>query len=308
MEKDCTVFSNERYVLGQKNGLPYITVNGEEYKLTCHPYEPCLYITDKDGRLTAVHNAFDPSSVLESFSEGKTVTSITGTRYDALDFCRMVEYAAGKYDLQIDDAEKVFGPRENTHEKKATPDKKAQEKKADAAIDQIDQCPESDRVIEDDAFYDLIEKYPDCVVDYCLVKNENYASGYNAHRSALLRASRKLFIDVDGSTIWHYDADKADTKQISAGELFAPAVDNGKLNYRKAFLKPPYPTGYTDSDFDLINEALFPNGTSGLEVYEWTTDWSEYFDEGHEWWGALCLTVYDKTLDRFAVIMASATD
>ena len=34
----------------------------------------------------------------------------------------------------------------------------------------------------------------------------------------------------------------------------------------------------------------------------------EYFDEGHEWWGALCLTVYDKTLDRFVVIMASATD
>ena len=39
-----------------------------------------------------------------------------------------------------------------------------------------------------------------------------------------------------------------------------------------------------------------------------TVDGAEYFDEGHEWWGALCLTVYDETLDRFAVIMASATD
>ena len=36
--------------------------------------------------------------------------------------------------------------------------------------------------------------------------------------------------------------------------------------------------------------------------------WSDYFDEGREWWGALCLTVYDETLGRFAVIMASATD
>lgn len=57
-----------------------------------------------------------------------------------------------------------------------------------------------------------------------------------------------------------------------------------------------------------MNAALFPNGTDQLEVYEWTTDWSDYFDEGHEWWGTLCLTVYDKSLDRFVVIMASATD
>jgi len=56
------------------------------------------------------------------------------------------------------------------------------------------------------------------------------------------------------------------------------------------------------------NEALFPKGKEGLEVYEWTTDWTEYFDEGHEWWGTLCLTVYDKLLDRMVVIMASATD
>ena len=60
--------------------------------------------------------------------------------------------------------------------------------------------------------------------------------------------------------------------------------------------------------YEANDVAFFPNGTGDLEVYEWTTDWSDCFDEGHEWWGALCLTVYDKTLDRFAVIMASATD
>ena len=80
------------------------------------------------------------------------------------------------------------------------------------------------------------------------------------------------------------------------------------MNYRKAFLKPPHTNSYSDADFYKINAALFPNGTGGLEVYEWTTDWSEYFDEGHEWWGTLCLTVYDKALNRFAVIMSSATD
>lgn len=80
------------------------------------------------------------------------------------------------------------------------------------------------------------------------------------------------------------------------------------LNYRKAFLCPPHGNSYTDSDFDRINSFLFPAGTASLEVFRWTTGWSEYFDEGNEWRGSLCLTVNDKTLDRFAVIMASATD
>ncbi len=83
---------------------------------------------------------------------------------------------------------------------------------------------------------------------------------------------------------------------------------DGELNYRRAFLCPPQESRYTGKDFARVNAALFPQGTDGLEVYVWTTDWSDYFDEGHEWWGALCLTVYDSSMGRFAVIMASATD
>ena len=66
--------------------------------------------------------------------------------------------------------------------------------------------------------------------------------------------------------------------------------------------------GFTDRDFALVNAALFPNGADELEIYEWDTDWSDYFNDGREWWGTLCLTVYDGTLRRFAVITASATD
>ena len=90
--------------------------------------------------------------------------------------------------------------------------------------------------------------------------------------------------------------------------LFAPADKNGALNYRKAFLYPPHTNRYTDADFDRINAALFPNGTDSLEAYAWSTDWSDYFDDGHEWWGTLCITVYDRSADRFVVILASATD
>ena len=298
---DTVVFGDGRYTFGKKDGTPYLTVGDRTYTLSCHPYEPCLYIRDESGATTAVHNSFDPLAVLGSFSEGGTVTSITGLEYTAKDFCKMIEYAAGSVDIQIDDAERVFGARAKRTE--AKPGKKKEEQSSGES----EIPPELFGIIEDDPFFELIAGYPDCVIDWCLVENAHIAAGCNAHWIALVSACRKLFFD-GSELIWHYNAGKADAKQIGAGALLALSAENGSLNYRRAFLAPPYGTDYTDADFEKVNAALFPNGTDDLEVYEWTTDWSEYFDEGHEWWGALCFTVYDGTLDRFAVIMASATD
>lgn len=277
---------NERYMFGEENDNIYVIADGKRYLLTCHPYEPCLYITDESGIKTAVRNAFDPTVVLECFSEGRTVTSISGFEYDAKDFCEMVEYAAGKGNIGIEIAEKVF--KDRPKKKKITQQKQ-----------------ETDR--QQDEFYELIDRYPDCVIDYLLVKNEHLSDDYNSHWLALAIACGKLFSD-DGEVIWNCDIGRAIGKRIEAARLFAPIEKNGKLNYRRAFLNPPYGKCYTEKDFDLINTALFPNGIDGLSVYEWTTDWSDYFDDGHEWWGTLCYTVYDKTLDRFAVILASSTD
>ncbi|MBO4327117.1 MAG: GNAT family N-acetyltransferase [Clostridia bacterium] len=309
------VYRDERYVLGQDDGGTFIEIEGEKYKLTSHPYEPCLYITDKNGALTAIRNAFDPSCVLQAFSDGLTITSITGMEYDAKDLCRMVEYAAGMGNVQIDEAEKVFGGRAKKKDSERAEtarengtEKGAVNEKEEAAAGEGSLREEDGRVIDDDPFFALIARYPDIEIDYCLVKNGHNPAGYSAHWQALLRASRKLFTDEDGETIWHFDAGRADAKQIGADELFAPVENSGKLNYRTAFLEPPHTNNYTDADFDIVNAALFPGGTDELEVYEWTTDWTEYFDDGREWWGALCLTIYDKKLDRFAVIMASATD
>lgn len=282
------IYRDDTFVLGMEDGYAYLLAKGKKYGLTCHPYEPCLYISDERGASTAVHNSFDPDCVLESFAEGRTVTSITGFEYDARDFCLMVEYAAGRVDIQIDDAERVFGNRAK--------------KKSPAPCP-----PKESMIIEDETVSRLIAEYPDCVIDYCLVKNDHAEKGRKAHRQALLQASRKLFFDA-GELIWNYDLGKADAIQISVENLFAPLSKDGILNYRKAFLAPPYQNSYTDKDFDKVNSALFPNGTDELEVYQWTSGWSEYFDDGHEWWGALCLTVYDSSLDRFVVILASATD
>ena len=157
------------------------------------------------------------------------------------------------------------------------------------------------RAVGADPFYALLAGYPDLVVDYCLVTCERYC-GYDSHRRAVQTAADRL------CSGWNGDPDRAVGKRIAADELFSSDYPDGKLTYRKAFLYPPHKNGYTGKDFLRVNAALFPNGTDGLAVYEWDTDWSDYFGEGREWWGALCLTVYDETLGRFAVIMASATD
>ena len=159
-----------------------------------------------------------------------------------------------------------------------------------------------------DAVYALIAEYPDCVVDYCVVKPDAPYSGYASHRAALKTAWQTHFAaDEDGET-WQGNPTLATGKPITVDEFLSSDYRDGELNYRKAFLYPPHENGYTGMDFVRVNNALFPNGTDALEVYRWSTDWSEYFDEGREWWGTLCISVYDKTMDRFVIIMASATD
>lgn len=163
-------------------------------------------------------------------------------------------------------------------------------------------------------FYQLIAEYPDIVCEYCIVTATGPLAeaeavfpyrGAESHWRALGCAARKLF--ADGGK-WTFDISRARGKKQSSKALFAPANSVEGLNYRKAFLCPPHGNAYTDRDFDRVNAVLFPGGANGLELYRWTTDWSAYFAAGHERWGTLCLTVYDKTLARFVVIMASATD
>lgn len=160
-------------------------------------------------------------------------------------------------------------------------------------------CDRANR--EDDIFSMLSADYPDLVVEYHIVDDVRY-SGFESHRSALKAAYGKF------GRGWQGDPDRANGKNILAEELFSPKCPRGKLNYRRAFLDPPHKNSYDDGDFARVNAALFPSGTDRLEAYEWDTDWSDFFDDGHEWWGALCLTVYDEALDRFVVITASATD
>ncbi len=303
MKDNFVVYRDDRYVLGLENGNPFLSIEGKKYELSCQPFEPCLYISFGGKKLAAVRNSFDPSYAVLAFSEGKKVTSITGLTYDAPDFCRMLEYAARTGCSSISEAEEVFGGKETANASHPAEPPFSRYGSASPSGSK----PFPGRVVSDETFNAVLSLYVDCVVDYCLVKIDKTETGEDAHRMALALACEHLFFDGD-EPVWLYDISEACPEKIAVGKLFGPIDKQGKLNYRKAFICPPYGTLYTDKDFDKVNSALFPKGTSELEVFEWTTDWSEYFDDGNEWWGTLCLTVHDRSLDRFAVILASATD
>lgn len=84
------------------------------------------------------------------------------------------------------------------------------------------------------------------------------------------------------------------------------------LSFVYAFLKPPYALRLNESEqgnycLDL-GMQLFGEDLDQLEVYSWNTDCSDYFDDGHEWWGAFFWTVYCPQRNIYIGITGSATD
>ena len=185
-----------------------------------------------------------------------------------------------------------------------------------------------------DPFYELLEHYPRRGVDYCLIEADTPHQGYRSHKDAVLFAALKVIErDIDeqlqGEPFpWSLDMGKAHAHQIDAAALLhVPEIvrtdctgrrhydcklpdplKGEQIPYWYAFWETPHPSGYGPDDFRRVNAALFPEGADELEVYEWTTDWSNLFDDGHEWWGAACWSVYDGRMGRYVVMMASETD
>lgn len=183
-------------------------------------------------------------------------------------------------------------------------------------------------------------------VDYYLLSDDKPYAGPDSHREALRivfeqlgetsvekkEKTRKMLGDevADKLHPWVYDLDKAQPSPLDPQEFFyCPNIIGTDFNgnarydaewepndenfgttvpYWYAILEPVQGRRNKPEDLKKVNEALFPNGTDVLDIYEWTTDWSDYFDAGHEWYGACCWSVYDKSMDRYVVMLVSATD
>jgi hypothetical protein len=83
--------------------------------------------------------------------------------------------------------------------------------------------------------------------------------------------------------------------------------------YTDAFLRPPYPFGGSLTNFEIGSFFLEFNSTilgdlDTMLIYEWSTEFSDYFEDGKEWWGSFFWTVYNAEKDWFVSILASTTD
>ena len=183
-------------------------------------------------------------------------------------------------------------------------------------------------------------------VDYHLLFDDKPYAGMKSHREALhcvfdwlvkqsiedKENARIMFGDyvADKLRTLTYDIDKAQPSPLAPPVFFycpnivktdyygnvcydAEWVPNDEnfgttVPYWYALMEPVHGRNNKPEDFKKVNEVLFPNGTDALDIYEWTTDWSDFFDAGHEWYGACCWSVYDKTMNRYVVMLVSATD
>ncbi len=183
-------------------------------------------------------------------------------------------------------------------------------------------------------------------VNYYLLHDDKAYNGIRSHREALnsvfndmvkkspvnLEKGEEILNgrDIDTNDLRTYDVNKAQPTEVtpqlffycpnivSTGYYFNVSYDaewkkdnynfGTTVPYWYALMEPVYGKRNKPEDFKKVNKMLFPNGTNELYIYEWTTDWSDYFDDGHEWYGACCWSIYDKTMNRFVVMLVSATD
>jgi hypothetical protein len=111
---------------------------------------------------------------------------------------------------------------------------------------------------------------------------------------------------VTFSEFW--GTDDAEPKPIGDGAWSIPGVDG----YKTAYFQPPYGLrGEADEKVQLfadINSYLLGNAPERAEIFSWSTNWSNYFDAGLEWWGAFFWTIRPAGSRQLVVIGASSTD
>ncbi|WP_447753275.1 hypothetical protein [Pseudomonas nicosulfuronedens] len=90
--------------------------------------------------------------------------------------------------------------------------------------------------------------------------------------------------------------------------------DDGPLC--RAFRDPPYGTRLQVADFREWLQVLRLYPEENLQVLDWVgtgdephrSNWSLYFEDGKEWWGIWCLTLYNPRRRTLSALAASATD
>ena len=93
------------------------TYKNEIYRLSSHPYEPCLFLYRGDELVCVLHNAYNPEHLVKAFSAGETVKTNYGKdndkEYDEKGFCKVLAAAldSGRGDMDFFYAAKLAKER-----------------------------------------------------------------------------------------------------------------------------------------------------------------------------------------------------
>lgn len=174
-------------------------------------------------------------------------------------------------------------------------------------------------LIEDKIYTTLAQKYDELLLDYVLLSFDEEYCGIESHKKAVIESISILNARerVGNNLIrprFFVKEERMHCMKYSTEDFFCDGnIRNRKtsshMTYWRAFSKPPYGIPYSREDFHKINHSLFPvQFRSDLEIYSWNDDFSNYFDDGKEWWGTAFWSIYDKWMKRFIMIGASLTD
>lgn len=172
--------------------------------------------------------------------------------------------------------------------------------------------------LTDDIFYEYIKKYDKLLLDYVLLSAEN---GEISHKKAVINAisvinSRERIGNCyyKKSPEFYVDENKMICRKCSNENFFEITPEKSgyyddEISYCDAFLyRIPYRI-YSGKEFEKINYVLFPECyRKDLEIYQWNNDFSDYFNDGKECFGAAMWSIYDKNMCRFVIIGASVID
>lgn len=100
---------------------------------------------------------------------------------------------------------------------------------------------------------------------------------------------------------------------ISANIIPSDKIDHGVgTGYAYAFSFPPYglslPPEEVGELFEKINSFILGGVTNQSVIFQWPTNWSNYFDDGEEWWGSFLWSFANPGSSQIAVLAASTTD
>ena len=124
---------------------------------------------------------------------------------------------------------------------------------------------------------------------------------------------------ITQESVWRFEVDSSKLstlsgRRISKVEFFGDGIRErwAGSGFAYAFTDTPYglwiKAPEVDRLFEDVCSTVLGSVTDDTIIFEWPTDWSSFFDAGHEWWGSFLWSLGQPAAGRIIVIAASTTD